>query len=216
MRLKKKYIFLLGRPGCGKSAVYNRLIERLKEEGLAEDFPRVDDFPKLWAKFQEDDKRESEGKERLYSRKVPEGGYKVTNDDMWNELLKEVNEDIKKMEKEGRVVFVEFSRSNYKEAFSNFDKEVLDKSVAIYIDAPFEVCWERNVARHQKAVKEGHDDHLVSKEEMEKTYKYDDGKELPGNVPLPVEIVDNSKTDLEYLNSQIEKIVNLLKEKYSE
>ena len=98
---------------------------------------------------------------------------------------------------------------------ADFDKDVLDKSVAIYIDAPFEVCWERNVARHQKAVKAGADDHLVSKEEMEKTYLHDDGKELPGNVALPVEIVDNSKDDLNYLNTQIEKIVQLLKDKYS-
>ena len=215
MKLQKKYIFLLGRPGCGKSAVYNKLIDRLKEENLAEDFPRVDDFPKLWAKFQADDEREKNNEPRLYSRKTEDGGYKVTNNDMWNELLKEVNEDIKKMEQENRVVFVEFSRDSYKTAFKNFDEDVLNKAVAIYIDAPFEVCWERNVARHQKAVKAGADDHLVSKEEMEKTYLHDDGKELPGNVPLPVEIVDNSKDDLSYLDSQIEKIVQLLKEKYS-
>ncbi len=208
MGLKKRYIFLLGRPGCGKSAVYNRITKRLKEEGLAKEFMRVDDFPKLWKLFQED-------VERKRSKRTPDGGYKVTDDTVWDDLLKELNEDIKKLEKEDRVVFVEFSRNDYKRAFKNFDKEILDKAVAIYIDVPFDICWERNVKRHQKAIAEGTDDHLVSREEMEKTYKYDDGLEFAKNAPLPVEIIDNSKEGDEFLNQQVERIIQILKEKYS-
>lgn len=209
MRLKKRYIFLLGRPGCGKSAVYNQLVKRLKEENLAEDFPRVDDFPKLWKLFQED-------VEQKRSRRTEDGGYKVTDDTVWDDLLKEVNEDIKPMAKEGRVVFVEFSRNDYKRAFKNFDKEILDQAVGIYIDVPFEICWQRNVARHKKALAEGTDDHLVSKEEMEKTYKIDDGLEFAKIAPFPVEIIDNSKDGEEFLNQQIENIIKILKEKYTE
>ncbi len=216
MRLKVKYIFLLGRPGCGKSAVYNQLIKRLKNEGLANDFPRVDDFPKLWAKFQGDDELEGRGEERKYSRRTDDGGYKVINEKMWDELLVEVNTDIKKMGQDGRVIFVEFSRDNYSRAFKNFDNEVLDTSMGIYIDVPFEICWQRNVERHKKAIAAGSDDHLVSKEEMEKTYKIDDGLQFAKNSPLPVEVVDNSKNGEEFLKEQIERIVSILKEKYTE
>ncbi|MBU1078155.1 MAG: hypothetical protein KKH98_12735 [Spirochaetes bacterium] len=213
--LTKKYIFLLGRPGCGKSAVYNKLIDHLKEEGLAEEFPRVDDFPKLWAKFMQDDKNEKEGKQRAYSRKTDDGGYKVVNDMMWHELLKEVNEDIIPLKKTGRIVFVEFSRDSYHSAFNNFSPDVLDHALALYIDVPFEICWKRNVARHEKAISEGSDDHLVSKEEMEKTYKIDDGLTFAKNAPLPVEVIDNSQNGEDFLDEQIRKIIIILKEKYT-
>lgn len=215
MELKKSYIFLLGRPGCGKSAVYNQVIKKLKNEQLAYDFPRVDDFSKLWSKFMEDDKNELEGKPRKYSRKTEDGGYKVINDKTWHELLQEVNTDIIPMQKKGRVVFVEFSRDNYIDAFKNFSKDILNHALALYINVPFEICWQRNAARHEKALKNGTDDHLVSKEEMEKTYKIDDGLEFAKNSPLPVEIIDNSKNGEEYLKNQINNIISILKEKYT-
>ncbi|MDD5066219.1 MAG: hypothetical protein PHF84_04165 [bacterium] len=215
MVITKQYIFLLGRPGCGKSAVYNQLIKRLKEEQLASDFPRVDDFPKLWAKFQADDKLEKEGKTRRYSRKTEDGGYKIINDSLWDELLKEVNVDIIKMAQKGRVLFVEFSRDSYQRAFANFSKDVLAQALALYIDVPFEICWERNVERHKKALAAGSDDHLVSKEEMEKTYKTDDAGKFSRSAPCPVEVIDNSKSGTDFLNQQIETIIGLLKKKYS-
>lgn len=208
MQLNKNYIFLLGRPGCGKSAVYNYLTKRLKEENLALEFPRVDDFPKLWKLFQTDTQQKR-------SRRTEDGGYKVTDDTVWDDLLKEVNSEIISMEKEGRVVFVEFSRNSYKRAFKNFSAEVISKSIAIYIDCPFEICWRRNVERHQKAVAEGTDDHLVSKEEMEKTYLIDDGLEFAKLNILPVEVIENKDDGIEKLALQVESIVKLLKEKYT-
>lgn len=215
MGLIKQYVFLLGRPGCGKSAVYNQLKKRLLEEKLADDFPRVDDFPKLWAKFQNDDALEREGQSRLYSRKTADGGYKIIRDELWDELLKEVNADIVPLSRPGRVVFVEFSRDSYERAFKNFSRPVLEKALALYIEVPFEICWERNVERHKKALAAGSDDHLVSKEEMEKTYKADDGGTFAGKAPCPVEVVDNSQSGEESLTRQIEAIVKILKEKYS-
>ena len=64
--MKYKYVFLLGRAGCGKSALYHELEKRLLESGQAITFERVDDFPKLWAAVERDDAREKEGKERIY------------------------------------------------------------------------------------------------------------------------------------------------------
>ncbi|MGM0442319.1 MAG: hypothetical protein ACQEQC_07860, partial [Elusimicrobiota bacterium] len=114
-------IFLLGMPGCGKSEVYRRLTARLENDGLYKSFPRIDDFPKLWKIFKEDEKT---GKwER--SRPTDDGGYKVTDETVWNDILKEVNKDVLKMQEsadEDTIIFVEFSRPNYlhsiKENFS--------------------------------------------------------------------------------------------------
>ncbi|MDI6643333.1 MAG: hypothetical protein QMD95_04735, partial [Candidatus Hodarchaeaceae archaeon] len=44
---RPSFVFLLGRPGCGKSVVYRFLSERLRAEGLAEEVMRIDDFPVL-------------------------------------------------------------------------------------------------------------------------------------------------------------------------
>lgn len=43
--MRYKYVFLLGRPGCGKSALSRELEKRLLESGQAQTFQRVDDFP---------------------------------------------------------------------------------------------------------------------------------------------------------------------------
>jgi len=203
---------MLGRPGCGKSAVYRKLEKRLKEENLASSFERVDDFPKLWNKFVTDDKLQKEGKPRVYSRPTDDGGYKVTNDAVWNDILKEVNADILKINKgAGHIVFIEFSRSNYIEALSNFDKKILANCLAIYIDVSFEICWQRNVARHEAALAAGGDDHLVSREEMEATYLYDDKEKLLKIKEYPVVVINNEAQGEEHLDTQVEKVIEFLK-----
>ncbi len=41
------FIFLLGRPGCGKSLIYKILLKKFKKEKIASQFIRIDDFPIL-------------------------------------------------------------------------------------------------------------------------------------------------------------------------
>lgn len=209
--MKYKYVFMMGRPGCGKSAVYRELEKRLVAEKLAGSFERVDDFPKLWNKFMVDDENEKKGLPRKYSRAAEGGGYKVTNDAMWNDILVDLNADIlKKEKKEGHVIFIEFSRSNYIEAFSNFSKEMLDASLIIYIDVNFEICWERNVKRHEEALANKQDDHLVSREEMEKTYLYDDRDALVKS-KYNVFVINNEQTGDEFLKIQVQNVIDYLK-----
>ncbi|HOK40922.1 MAG TPA: hypothetical protein PLD27_07790 [bacterium] len=211
MACKYKYVFLLGRPGCGKSAVYRQIEKRAKETGLANSFERVDDFPKLWNKFQSDNKLEEQGKKRKYSVKTADGGYLVTNDGVWDEILKELNDDIINKSREDHLIFIEFSRPNYIHSLKNFSKKILNEAIVVYIDVDFDTCWARNVARHEKALAEGTDDHLVSRDEMEKTYKYDDGQELIKKQPIPVIRVDNQKEGEEHLIKEVEKVIEQLK-----
>ena len=208
---KYKYVFMLGRPGCGKSAVYRELEKVLVEKGLAKTFERVDDFPKLWNKFITDDAIEKEGKNRIYSRPTNDGGYKVTNNAVWNDILKDVNEDIlKKSSGDGHIIFIEFSRSNYIEALSNFSDKILNNSLVIYIDVNFEICWQRNVARHEAAIAAGGDDHLVSRDEMEATYLKDDGAELVKSKKYKTVCINNEKSGVKHLQDQTDKVIKAL------
>ena len=77
------FIFLLGRPGCGKSVIYNMLGERLCKEKLASEVMRIDDFPVLKDIVDED----KEFKRHL--RK--EGGFEVTDLSMLDDVLKRIN-----------------------------------------------------------------------------------------------------------------------------
>ncbi|NLB34274.1 MAG: AAA family ATPase [Elusimicrobia bacterium] len=207
-------VFLLGTPGCGKSEFYRRLTKRFKEEGMYDEFPRVDDFPKLWNIFMEDEKS---GKwERC--RKTDDGGYKVTDPTVWDDILKEVNKDIlelKSKASENSIIFIEFSRPNYVHSITNnFSEEILKDSIAVYMDVPFEVCWERNVRRHEKALDAGSDDHLVSREEMEETYGSDDKGDLEEKLPFPVVFIypdSPDPDDFTKLEEGIEKTIKVLK-----
>jgi len=207
-------VFLLGTPGCGKSAFYRRLIRRFEEEGMYSEFPRIDDFPKLWDIFMQDEKS---GKwERC--RKTDDGGYKVIDQTVWDDILKEVNKDLaalKAKSSNDSVIFVEFSRPNYVHSImNNFSDDILEDAIAVYMDVPFEICWQRNVRRHEQALESGSDDHLVSREEMEKTYGSDDKDKLEVKLPFPVVFVYPDSPvpdDFTKLDEGIERTIKVLK-----
>ena len=208
--MKYRYVFLLGRPGCGKSALYRELEQRILESGQAKTFERVDDFPKLWAKFLEDDALESEGQERIYTQPTADGDYLLTNDAVLNEILKEVNSDVLTIEKPDHMIFLEFSRASYVEAFQNFDRSILDHSIAIYIEVSFDICWARNVARAEAAIAAGGDDHYVSREEMEKRFLHDDRDAFVQYMKarnIPVAVVNNEVDGEEHLKKQVQELL---------
>lgn len=198
-------VFLIGRPGCGKSAVFRILEEQLRAGGYKGELKRIDDFPILKHIFDTD-------VEHKRHRPAPGGGVKVTDDAVWDDLAKGLNDQALKLQSPDRLLFIEFSRDNYARAFKNFSPEVMKNSLIVYIDATFDVCWERNVRRVQKERERGLDSHLVSREEMEKTYARDDHEELQKRVDVPVLTVKNESDDVENLKTELKKVVDELKE----
>jgi len=200
-------IFMLGRPGCGKSELYRRLTSRLKEDGFAQEFVRVDDFPKLWNIFVND-------KNFKRCKPTEDGGYKVTDPKVWDDILKEVNRDVNKLDKKGRIIFIEFSRSNYVHSLKNFDKKILNKSFIVYIDCSFEICWRRNVGRHETTLAAGLDNHLVSREEMEETYLHDDKDKLVRfgkESKIPIVVVNTNYEGMAHYKGIVERITRAIK-----
>ena len=192
---------MIGRPGCGKSIVYKILVEQLRARGYNGDILRVDDFPILKGIFEQD-------VEQKHHRRFPGGGMKITDDNVWRDLSMALNEQALKLQSDNRLLFIEFSRDSYVQAFRHFSPEIMQNSAIIYIDAPFDVCWERNARRARE--EKGLDAHLVSREEMEKTYLHDDHEELQKHVERPVFIVKNYSDDIKSLKSELEKVVDKL------
>ncbi len=200
---------MLGRPGCGKSVIYNMLGERLRKEKLAREVMRIDDFPVLKDIVDED----KEFKRHL--RK--EGGFEVTDLSMLDDVLKRINDQLKKLEKHGRVIFVEFSRDSYAHAMKNFDRDVLNRSLILYIYTPFDVCLERNVRRFK--VQKNLDDHIVPSDMMKKYYKYDDYEELflksenelKKQVPARLVVIKNDADELDKLKNELKKVITAIR-----
>ncbi|MBA7593266.1 hypothetical protein ES703_00184 [subsurface metagenome] len=194
-------VFLIGRPGCGKSVVYRILEEELRARGYKGELKRADDFPFLKRIFDTD-------VEYKRHRPAPGGGVKITDDTVWDDLARALNEQALKLQDPNHLLFIEFSRDNYVRAFKHFSPKILQNSVVVYIDVPFDLCWERNARRVRE--EKGLDAHLVSREEMEKTYARDDHEELPKHVDVPVLVVKNDSDDFGKLRGELQKVVQKL------
>jgi len=211
MKTPPSFVFLLGRPGSGKSAVYRMLGQRLREEGLASDITRIDDFPVLRELLD----RDTEFK-RHYRK---EGGFVVTDFTILDDVLEEINSKLKELEQSGRVTFVEFARARYVNALKNFDREVLDHSLILYIYCPFDVCVERNVRRFRENRGKDIDEHIVPTDIMEHYYRYDDYEELclkseaelKRHAPVPLVVVRNDVEGMGQLERELEKVMDSLK-----
>jgi len=204
----KHFVFLLGRPGCGKSVVYKIIKGILEKKEIYS--PRVDDFLTL---------KEILARDKEFKRHIlKDGGFAVTDWTVVDEALSDLCKLVKKEKADKKIIFIEFARDNYKHAFENFTKDVLDDSLILYLYSTFEECYKRNVARFQKAKKDGHDDHIVPLDLMKTYYKTDDyeqvylksEKELMKIVPAKTVVLDSTvsgETGMENLRKQIEKEV---------
>jgi len=204
----KHFVFLLGRPGCGKSVVYKIIKEILEKKEIYA--PRLDDFLTL---------KEILARDKEFKRHIlKDGGFAVTDWTVVDEALSDLCKLVKKEKADKKIIFIEFARDNYQHAFENFTKDVLDDSIILYLYSTLEECYKRNVARFQKAKKDGHDDHIVPLDLMKTYYKTDDyeqvylksEKELMKIVPAKTIVIDSTvsgKTGMENLRKQIEKEV---------
>lgn len=203
------YVFLLGRPGSGKSVAYQLLADRILREGVADEVVRIDDFPIL----KEITERDKDFKRHVRS----EGDFLITDRSVYDDVLKEINRRVKRLWGAHKIVFIEFARNSYTEAFENFDREVLDRSLIVYLYCPFEVCFERNIRRF-KEKPEGLDEHIVPRDLMGEYYRRDDYEELflrsehelKKQAPAQIVVVKNDTEGLEGLKRELEKVIAAL------
>ncbi len=179
------YLLLLGRPAAGKSELI-QFLTQLPPDERAEAYHlgplRVaDDFPLLWQKFVEDDLWERVGRGRLHSRRAGEN-YAVSDDRLWPFLILALGEELlHHPARAGETVIVEFARGGptaYRDALARLPVEVLRRGAILYLDVPFEESWRRNLARYDRARRDGILTHSVPREELERTYASDDWASL--------------------------------------
>ncbi|MDI6643253.1 MAG: hypothetical protein QMD95_04290, partial [Candidatus Hodarchaeaceae archaeon] len=129
------------------------------------------------------------------------------------------NRKLKKLERPGKIIFVEFARDRYAKALENFDREVLGRSLLLYIYCPYDVCVERNVRRFKEARGKTPNEHIAPSDIMERYYKFDDYEELylkseaelKREAPAPLVMVRNDAEGLDRLKQELERVVETFK-----
>lgn len=200
-------LFLLARPAAGKSEIIDYLQhlappERQEKLHLGADLQVMDDFPMLWAWFEEDAILEEMGHPRLHTD--AEGDFAAPH--LWNLLIRRLCLDYHKAVRdraESTAPFsavIEFSRGaehgGYREAFSHVDKEILQKAAILYVDVSFEESLRKNRRRFNPDKPDSILEHGLPDEKLVALYKDIDWEEFRG--PSNAEFIRIQGVDVPY------------------
>lgn len=178
-------LILVGRPASGKSEIIDFLTHlpaaTRRERFHLADLDVLDDFPILWAWFEEDDiLSRGFGLPRLYS---DEQGY-FKFQELWHVLIERLSlEYAKKVRDDAsyhdhKTALIEFSRGNehggYAEAFQHLSYEILKRAAIVYVRVPFEESLRKNRRRFNPNKPDSILEHGLSDEKMERLYRDDD------------------------------------------
>lgn len=208
-------VFVLGRPGTGKTTVVHQLITLAERRGFAA--YRMKDYEILYKMFQED----RQGRFRA----TDYGGFDVLDFSVFNSVLERLEQTIDekmKDEKDERrevpekngIITIEFARNDYREALSHFSPEFLRDSYFFFVDSDVNTCIQRIHTRVTNPPKP--DCHYVSDHIMHTYYnRVDDWEgmahEIRRTYELAKEIVTYRNTgSLEDLLDQVNCFAELI------
>ena len=182
-------LFLIGRPAAGKSEIIKYLKECGAEERLERfhvgPFYEIDDFPMLWAWFEEDALLERMDRPRLHTGK---DGY-FSGRHLWDLLIRRLDLEYKKNkdERAGETAVIEFARGTehggFKGAFPHFSDEVLENGAVMYIDVSWEESLRKNRRRFNPDKPHSILEHGLPDEKMERLYRGSDWSEFSSKDP---------------------------------
>ena len=214
-KMKGKAVFdillLIARPAAGKSELINYLKgipldERIEQFHIG-NIKEIDDFPMLWAWFEEDALLAKMGYPRLHTDS--EGFF--LGQHLWDLLVERIGlEYLKNLRNipaysESFTTIIEFSRGKehggYKSAFSHLLPQILEKIAVVYID----VSWEESLRKNRKRFNPDKPDsileHSLPDSKLERLYKEDDWMEISQErsqfltiqgIHVPYVVFDNS------------------------
>ncbi|MCK5005829.1 MAG: hypothetical protein KAR73_00485 [Spirochaetales bacterium] len=178
----------MGRPASGKSEIIDYLgkldpDQRRSRFHLGE-LEVVDDFPMLWAWFEEDKLLAEMGKPPLHT-----GGDGYFKEDyLWDLLIRRLCLEYKKRKTEdpslheGSTVIIEFSRGSehggYRRAFEQMSVDVLEAAAVLYLQVSFEESLRKNHKRFNPEAPHSILEHSLPEAKMKRLYGIDDWSEL--------------------------------------
>ena len=184
-------IVLIGRPGAGKSEILHYLRNTTTDERARRfhvgPMVEIDDFPMLWAWFEEDRILAEMGKPQLHT---DSDGY-FAHQYLWDVLIKRIELEHRKLRAEqgdeGQTVFLEFSRGTehggFRRAFEAFSPELLRQIKVVYIDVSYEESLRKNRRRFNPEKAHSILEHGLPDSKLERLYSGSDWQELTSDDP---------------------------------
>jgi hypothetical protein len=186
-------LILIGRPASGKSEIIHHLkhtpADVRRQAFHVADVDVLDDFPLLWAWFEEDHiLSECLSQPRLHTD--AKGYFRYPY--LWHVLIERLGLAYEKRLRdmpqyhETTTTIVEFSRGSehggYAGAFSHLTDELLNRAAAVYVRVPFEESLRKNRRRFNPDRPDSILEHGLPDEKMERLYRDDDWEAFSGGL----------------------------------
>ena len=187
-------LILIGRPASGKSEIIDYLSHlpadaRQRRFHIA-DLDVLDDFPMLWAWFEEDHILSDRlGQPRLHTD--ADGYFKSPY--LWHLLIERLGLEYQKRLRDDpayhdhATTIVEFSRGSehggYAQAFPHLADDFLRRAAIVYVSVPFEESLRKNRRRFNPQRPESILEHSLPDAKLERLYRDDDWAALSADDP---------------------------------
>jgi adenylate kinase family enzyme len=152
-------VFVLGRPGSGKSSAA-RIVTLTRRRGRLA--TRVNDYDILQAMSS----CEQEGEK---FRRTDRGGFEVRDFSVLDTVLQKVEKLARTQKSSADIVIIEFARDDYNKALKQFNKDFLRNAYFLLIDTDLETCIQRIHRRVSNPTTS--DDHYVAPHILKHYYR---------------------------------------------
>jgi len=184
-------LILNARPAAGKSEILHYLkdvpLEERQKRFHIGDMKILDDFPMLWAWFEEDDILQKVFNLPRY-HSTPDHFFKMNV--LWHVLIRRLSLETEKWQRDVNgewTVLIEFSRGaehgGYQEAYQHFSDEILKKAASFYVNVSFDESFRKNKKRFNPERPDSILQHALEDEKIRKLYLEDDWFEFTAADP---------------------------------
>jgi hypothetical protein len=186
-------LILVARPAAGKSEITDYLektdLETRRARFHVGELDVMDDFPLLWAWFEEDDILSRMGKPRLHSDEERYFKYPY----LWHVLIERISLEYSKRLRDCLdyhdhfTTMIEFSRGTehggYREAFPHLSDELLRRAAILYVNVSFAESLRKNRRRFNPDRPDSILEHALPDHNLERLYREDDWQEFSATDP---------------------------------
>ncbi len=209
-------VFLLGRPGSGKSTVADEISRLAESRGWTT--RHVFDYRLLQKKFLQEKETSTPDMEKKFLPQGPEecNGFDVRDFSVLDTVLEEMAEEVREVEQRNtekkELILLEFARANYTSALYIFGQDILRDAHLLYMNVDLDICIDRILQRVECDCLQNLYNHFVSNDIMRGYYRKDDWSEVTFNlrhtwgISVKTQEIDN-KGDVQALRKEIRRLV---------